>query len=99
MISKLQCPVCGYGPLGSQPWEDDEPSDEICPCCGTHFGYDDFATTDEARNVRQDGLRKNWIASGCPWFSKSQKPPPGWNPAKQLSNLECARSSEADDNG
>ena len=97
MISKHQCPVCGYGPLMSQPWQDEEPSDEICPCCGTQFGYDDFATTDAARQARHDKLRKNWIASGCSWFSRSRRPPAGWNAAEQLRGLECARPSEAND--
>lgn len=58
------CPVCFYDEL-------DEPPDnnfDICPSCGTEFGYDDF-------NASHDELRKRWIAGGCKWWSQSDAPP------------------------
>ncbi len=69
---KHLCPVCGYPEL-SEPAEDHL----ICPCCGTHFGYDDFATS-------HDELRREWLAKGAPWFSRAQHPPQGWDPVRQL---------------
>ena len=36
------CPACGFDALDEEPWSDDSASDEICPCCALHFGYDDF---------------------------------------------------------
>jgi hypothetical protein len=36
------CPVCGFG-LWFQPWRAESPADEMCPCCGIQFGYDDAA--------------------------------------------------------
>ena len=70
----FQCPVCGYSEL-PRPVEDDL----ICPCCGTHFGYHDYGATYE-------GLRFNWIERGARWFSRSIRPPHGWNPVKQLAD-------------
>lgn len=48
------CPVCDYDKLR------ENPSDqlyEICPQCGTEFGYDDF-------NTSHAELRQRWIAAG-----------------------------------
>ena len=67
-----QCPVCGYKEL-SQPPRDDT----ICPCCGTHFGYHDYAT-------RYEELRALWISKGAQWFSRTRQQPPGWDAFKQL---------------
>ena len=67
-----QCPVCGYAELPRPPRDY-----LICPCCGTEFGYDDFAAVHEQ-------LRQRWMASGAPWFSNSQPAPIGWNPLVQL---------------
>lgn len=38
----ILCLVCGYD-LGFAPWVGVFPSDEICPCCGIQYGYDDAA--------------------------------------------------------
>lgn len=67
-----RCPVCGYKEL-SQPPRDDT----ICPCCGTHFGYHDYATSYEE-------LRSRWISKGAQWFSRARQPPPGWDGMMQL---------------
>jgi hypothetical protein len=83
-----RCPVCGYEPLFAPSWEGGEPSDEICPCCGTHFGYDDFADSEEGRRARHQELRARWIASGHPWFSTSRRPPKDWDPTVQVGRAE-----------
>ena len=71
------CPVCGYPEL-REPHrrKHGSPSHEICPCCGTHFGYDD------ARRPHED-IRKAWIAKGMKWWSNNP-PPPDWDPIAQL---------------
>ena len=53
------CTVCGYPDMTAPPRDY-----EICPCCGTEFGLDDFDRTLEQ-------LRKDWIAKGAPWFSRA----------------------------
>jgi hypothetical protein len=35
------CPSMWIPALSEPPWHDDTASDEVCPSCGTHFGYDD----------------------------------------------------------
>lgn len=83
------CPVCGYDRLYEPPWSDDAPSDEICPSCGTQFGYDDAAGGDAARRaVAHRALRASWVSDGCPWFSTSRRSPDGWDPTAQLRVLE-----------
>ena len=83
------CPVCGYPDLYEPPWSDGSPSDEICPCCGTQFGYDDASGADDDGLMRQryQHLRDAWIASGSRWFSKGRRPPRDWNATKQLASL------------
>ncbi len=80
-----QCPVCGYKGLEAPPYESSgSPSFEICPSCGTEFGYDDFET-DHAT------LRNNWIQSGAKWWNPSTPPPPNWNPYEQLKTAALIR--------
>lgn len=80
------CPVCGYPNLTDAPWMDGSPSDEICVCCGTHFGYDDDAGGDAGQRERiWITLRRTWTENGCSWFSKRTAPPFAWNPESQLS--------------
>jgi hypothetical protein len=77
-----KCPVCGYPEIKSPPYgETGSPSYEICPCCGTEFGCDDYETENET-------LRKKWIQSGAKWWSSSISPPLGWNPYEQLKSAE-----------
>jgi rubrerythrin len=83
------CPVCGYPNLRSEPWRGDLPSDEICPSCGTHFGYEDFAGGDPTRRPAEyASLRAKWKAAGFPWFSPVRHPPQGWDPRAQLARIE-----------
>jgi len=82
------CPVCGYRGLTESHWIGGSASDEICPCCGTHFGYDDAAGGDPVqRKQRHIHLREAWKASGCPWFS-SRPAPHGWDAETQLEVLQ-----------
>ncbi len=69
-MTRFTCPVCFY------PDMEDPPQDgNICPCCGTEFGNDDYAMTHEE-------LRDEWIAEGMPWFFED--PPPGCSAKQQL---------------
>lgn len=84
-MTQWLCPVCGYPGLRDQPWLDGAPSDEICPCCGTQFGYDDAVGGEgAARERRYVSLRKRWIESGCLWFSRATHQPDDWDPRRQL---------------
>jgi len=90
MVTRYRCPVCGYPDLEEPPWSGGAGSDEICPSCGTHFGYDDAAGGDAARReavYRQ--RREQWISAGCPWFSPGESPPQAWDPARQLAVFEA----------
>lgn len=82
---KYLCPVCGY-PM------DDPPSDyNICPSCGTEFGYHDSGTSHEE-------LRRQWVNSGAEWWSPVDQPPERWDPYEQLQALTNAtqQSQEQD---
>jgi len=80
------CPVCGYDRLSEPPWNNESASDEICPSCGTHFGYDDAAGGQaDHRQARHRELRSRWIARGMPWHNADIEPPAdGWDPKAQL---------------
>ena len=84
------CPACGFNGLTDPPWSvSGSPSDEICPSCGIHFGYDDAAGGDPQERARLYGnWRDTWEFYGCIWSSKGQRPPPGWDPLKQLDDLQ-----------
>lgn len=89
---KYMCPVCGYRGL-ARPARDDT----ICSCCGTHFGYHDYATTHAE-------LRRKWVASGAHWFSRAQPAPQNWDAFVQLAEagfvlvqlVGCTSESRAD---
>jgi hypothetical protein len=86
---ELTCPVCGYAGLEIPP-----SMGEICPCCGTEFGYSDFTRTHAQ-------LRSRWVLENqARWWSNYDNPPPGWHPLAQLlgsglevSDLEAAAIS------
>lgn len=89
MTDRYLCPVCGFPDLLEKPWENDAPSDEICPCCGTHFGYDDAAGGDAARRQQiWRERRQAWRAAGTEWFSKGRPKPVDWIPVSQLASVE-----------
>lgn len=86
-FDKYLCPVCGFA-LSEPPWEDDTPSDEICPSCGIHFGYDDAVAGHSERQLIYLTWRRQWLERGMHWFSLGRKPPSGWNPQHQLQALD-----------
>jgi len=56
--SNHTCPVCGFSGLNEAPFGlNNEPSYEICPCCGGEFGND---ITNDPKSLAQ--LRKQWLA-------------------------------------
>ncbi len=63
------CRVCGLY-ITTKPWGNDgqNPTFEICPCCGVEFGNEDYSL-DSIRN-----FRKEWLGKGAPWFDPKQKP-------------------------
>ncbi len=72
------CPVCGYDKL------EDPPKDcNICPCCATEFGINDYDWGVEV-------LRNDWIERGMIfWYEEfdKEKLPKDYNPIKQLENI------------
>lgn len=86
-----RCPCCGFAGLTEPPWVGTHGSDEICVCCGLHFGYDDMAGGDpRARPERYRVLREQWRSRGCPWFSQATPAPAGWDPIAQLASVSRA---------
>jgi len=75
------CLVCGYDSLDEPPYDEFGCSSfEICPCCGTEFGYDDSS-------VKHAELRGKWINTGKKWWSNNVSKPEDWDAEKQLNNL------------
>lgn len=73
------CPVCGYDAL-ELPYTEDG---NICPSCGTEFGYDDLL------NSRED-LRRHWIQVGAEWWDATLPQPLDWSvdqAVRQLRNV------------
>ena len=68
---KYICPVCGY------PMQDPPRDNNLCPSCGTEFGYHDAGRT------FQD-IRQEWLRSGAHWWSRYEKQPYNWNPFQQM---------------
>jgi rubredoxin len=78
------CPVCGFENEFEAYDAGDLASFEICPSCGTQFGYDDHASTPAERAVRHAALRTSWIAAGMRWHSVAERSPHDWDPEAQL---------------
>ena len=70
---RYTCPVCGFR------MPDPAADFNICPSCGTEFGYDDTGKTHAQ-------LRAQWLRGGAQWWSP-QAPPPGWDGYEQLEML------------
>lgn len=78
--NRYVCPVCGFPDLEEPPYDDKGcPTYEICPSCGTEFGYQDALTPHST-------LRQRWIENGAKWSSSVQQPPPGWSASRQLAD-------------
>ena len=77
------CPVCGYDGLAQAPRGlDGASSNEVCPCCGFEFGFDDAV-----RASSYESYRKAWLERGAPWFSSARPPAPGWDLKTQLARV------------
>ena len=76
-----ECRVCGFYEE-EYPWGEDgkSPTYQICPCCGIQFGKEDI-TLEEIKKYRND-----WVAKGCKWFVKGEKPEK-WNVEIQMKNI------------
>lgn len=86
-MTENHCPVCGYD-LGFPAWDSGSPSDEICPCCGIQFGYDDAAGGEaQLRRQTYDKWRADWVADGMPWRSAGIRRPENWEPRVQLNAI------------
>lgn len=91
---EIICPICGLvNGVSEHPWSADGfASQNICPCCGTHYGEDDWGETKNDRKNLFIVLRKRWISNGMNWWgddgcdSDSRKPI-NWNPRQQLKNI------------
>ncbi len=84
MSEKHTCPVCGFNGLKEPSYgKSDEPSYEICPCCGFEFGFDG----DNNNQAVFTEFRQRWIENGTPWFMQKLKPK-NWDIHKQLGNLK-----------
>jgi hypothetical protein len=78
MSKSYTCPVCGFGGLMRPPRnEKGGGSCEICPRCGTEFGYHDSSSSDSE-------LRHRWLKAGAAWHSRFRCPPQDWDPYRQL---------------
>ncbi|MFJ8087180.1 hypothetical protein ACIQ7N_03070 [Lysinibacillus sp. NPDC095746] len=51
------CLICGFNELYEPPYDEEgEPSDEICPCCSFHFGYDNFDDQEKKLYMNSGGM-------------------------------------------
>lgn len=69
------CPVCHHIGLRQDPVVNYS-THEICPGCGTQFGYDDICLT-------HGQLREAWINAGRPWWAEGielHAKPDNWPP-------------------
>jgi hypothetical protein len=73
------CPVCFYSGFNEPPEEFD-----ICPCCGTEYGIDDFALSPEDTSLLHRQLRWQWVDNGAHWFDPGTPQPDGWNGIDQI---------------
>jgi len=75
---KFRCPVCGFPELSEPPYDKDGCSSfDICPSCGTEFGYTDATKPHSV-------LRRAWLNAGAHWSSKVTAPPENWDAFEQL---------------
>jgi hypothetical protein len=74
------CRVCGL--LQEFPWGEtgQDPSHDICACCGVEFGYEDCLL------IAIRSYRESWIQSGAKWWNEKFKPE-NWILEDQLKNI------------
>lgn len=82
---KYICPVCGYDGLDEPPYDSTgSASFDICPCCGTEFGYDDSVKTHAE-------IRDRWLNNGGHWWSTTIPALANWNPYDQIKKAGLRR--------
>lgn len=82
MDNKHVCPACGYQGLEEPPYDIyNNPSYEICSCCGFEFGFDDGS-----EGMSYQKYREKWIKDGAQWFTKELRPN-NRNLEEQLKNI------------
>jgi hypothetical protein len=81
MEDLLRCRVCGFKHYDF-PWGADgkTPSFEICECCGTEFGYEDY----QLGSIHK--ARAEWIAEGARWAMPISMPI-GWKLEEQIAAI------------
>ncbi len=85
------CPVCGYSELEESPYDKfGDSSFEICPCCGTEFGYHDFVKNKKDLTLRWKSLREKWLRKNAKWHFPEKKPKK-WSLKEQLKNLKIRK--------
>ena len=85
------CPVCGFPKLIEAPRSlSGGGSYEICPSCGFEFGV-----SDDDLGHTYESWRKDWLARGMKWFSRGQKQPAAWDPARQVAAVVAAKPTKA----
>lgn len=69
MNTGFLCPVCGFRDAAAPPFADGQGDwyQEICPSCGTQFGYDDASRS-------HFELRAKWVQGGAKWWSPRGQP-------------------------
>jgi hypothetical protein len=82
-VTAYPCPVCGFPNLPDPPVD---MSYEICPSCGTEFGYTDFRRS-------HDELMSAWLRTGPRWFATWVAAPAEWNGRRQLIEHKVPKAS------
>ena len=83
----MRCTVCTFS-LPFAPWGDsgNEATFDICPCCGTEFGYDDATPAAVAAS------RKRWLENGATFWRPSDQPS-DWSSEEQVWYLKKREAS------
>lgn len=77
------CLICGFDKLYEPPYDKYScASFEICPCCGTEFGYHIVHPNQEKITL----LKEKWIKNGM-IFNNNNRIPLNWSSSEQLKNL------------
>jgi hypothetical protein len=78
------CRICGLL-QDEEIWGEDGKilSFNICNCCGSEFGYEDFQLFAVKLN------RERWMQKGCPWNNPKFKPET-WSIEEQLAQIPWA---------
>lgn len=68
-LTQFTCPVCYFDRLDTA-----AERYAICPCCGTEFGYHDFALSDYEVELRRNELRAAWRSGGADFWDDEEIP-------------------------